>query len=77
MLAKLLNEQSAFTWPELVTLLGRLGYTQIEGAGSRVRFDKGDPCAMITLHKPHPGNELKHYIRRQIIEQLKSGELIQ
>ncbi len=32
---------------------------------------------MITLHKPHPGNELKRYIRRQIIEQLKSGELIQ
>eukprot|EP01030_Chromulinospumella_sphaerica_P010757 gene10757-10564_t len=23
---------------------------------------------MITLHKPHPGNELKYYIRRQIIE---------
>ncbi|MCP1510696.1 putative RNA binding protein YcfA (HicA-like mRNA interferase family) [Pseudomonas rhodesiae] len=62
---------------ELVTLLRRLGYTQIEGAGSRVKFDSGDPTAMITLHKPHPGNELKHCIRRQIIEQLKSGELIQ
>ncbi|MDY7534456.1 type II toxin-antitoxin system HicA family toxin [Pseudomonas sp. Bout1] len=77
LLAKLFNEQSAFTWSELVTLLRRLGYTQIEGAGSRVSFDKGDPSAMITLHKPHPGNELKHYIRRQVIEQLKSGELIQ
>lgn len=77
LLAKLFNEQSAFTWSELVTLLRRLGYTQIEGAGSRFRFDKGDPSAMITLHKPHPGNELKHYIRRQVIEQLKSGELIQ
>lgn len=76
-LAKLLNEHMAFTWPELVTLLRRLGYTQIEGAESRVKFDIGDPSAMITLHKPHPGNELKHYIRRQIIEQLKSGELIQ
>jgi hypothetical protein len=30
LLAKLLNEQSAFTWPERVTLLRRLGYTQIE-----------------------------------------------
>ena len=77
LLAKLLDEHMAFTWPELVTLLRRLGYTQIEGAGSRVKFDIGDPSAMITLHKPHPGNELKHYIRRQIIEQLKSGELIQ
>ncbi|MFP3496584.1 type II toxin-antitoxin system HicA family toxin [Pseudomonas sp. SIMBA_059] len=77
LLAKLLDEQTTFTWAELVTLLRRLGYTQIEGAGSRVKFDIGDPSAMITLHKPHPGNELKHYIRRQIIEQLRSGELIQ
>jgi predicted RNA binding protein YcfA (HicA-like mRNA interferase family) len=77
LLAKLLNEQMAFTWPELVTLLRWLGYTQIEGAGSRVKFDIGDPSAMITLHRPHPGNELKHYIRRQIIEQLKSGGWVQ
>ena len=77
LLAKLLNERVAFTWQELETLLKRLGYTQIEGAGSRVKFDIGDPSAMITLHKPHPGNELKHYIWRQIIEQLKSGDLIQ
>jgi predicted RNA binding protein YcfA (HicA-like mRNA interferase family) len=76
LLAKLLNEQTLFTWPELVTLLRRLGYTQIEGAGSRVKFDIGNPSAMITLHRPHPGNELKHYIRRQIIEHLRSGELI-
>ncbi|NWE18992.1 type II toxin-antitoxin system HicA family toxin [Pseudomonas sp. P7548] len=77
LLAKLLNPQTGFTWPELVTLLCRLGYTQIQGAGSRVKFDNGNPSAMITLHRPHPGNEVKHYIRRQIIEQLKSGELIQ
>ena len=30
---------------------------------------------MINLHKPHPGNELKAYIKRQIVEQLKSGGL--
>ncbi|MCF5547019.1 type II toxin-antitoxin system HicA family toxin [Pseudomonas salomonii] len=77
LLAKLLNEHMAFTWPELVTLMRQLGYRQIEGAGSRVKFDIGNPSAMITLHRPHPGNELKHYIRRQIIEQLKSGELTQ
>ena len=42
LLAKLLNEQMTFTWPELVTLLRRLGYTQIEGAGSRVKFHAED-----------------------------------
>jgi len=76
LLAKLLNERSSFTWQELVTLLRWLGYRQLEGAGSRVKFDNGDPQALISLHKPHPGNELKAYIRRQIIEHLKAGGLI-
>lgn len=76
LLTKLTNEQSTFTWAELVTLLRRLGYSKLEGAGSRVKFDNGMPDAMISLHKPHPGNELKAYIRRQIIEQLKTGGLI-
>lgn len=76
LLAKLLNGKGTFTWSELVTLLRRLGYSQLEGSGSRVKFDNGDPNAMINLHKPHPGNELKAYIRRQIIVQLKTGGLI-
>jgi len=77
LLAKLLNKQSTFTWQELATLLKSLGYRQIEGQGSRVKFDNGDPKALIILHKPHPGNELRAYARRQIIENLKSGGLIQ
>ena len=76
LLAKLVNGQSAFTWSELVTLLARLGYSQLEGSGSRIKFDNGDPNALINLHKPHPGNEIKTYARRQIIEQLKTGGLI-
>lgn len=50
-----------------------LGYRQIEGDGSRVKFDNGNPHAMINLHKPHPGNELKAYVKRQVIEHLKAG----
>jgi len=76
LLAKLLNEQASFTWQELVTLLSWLGYRQLEGTGSRVKFDNGDPQALINLHRPHPGNELKTYVRRQIIEHLKVGRLI-
>ncbi|MNN46575.1 hypothetical protein D3C81_1609600 [compost metagenome] len=76
LLGKLLNERASFTWQELVTLLHWLGYRQLEGAGSRVKFDNGDPQALINLHKPHPGNELKAYVRRQIIEHLKTGGLI-
>ncbi|MNF56742.1 hypothetical protein D3C85_1402790 [compost metagenome] len=53
-----------------------LGYRQLEGAGCRVKFNNGDPQALISLHKPHPGNELKTYVRRQIIDHLKVGGLI-
>ena len=73
MLAKLLNRKASFSWPDLVTLLVGLGYRQIEGDGSRVKFDNGNPHAMINLHKPHPGNELKAYVKRQVIEHLKAG----
>ncbi|RJG08872.1 type II toxin-antitoxin system HicA family toxin [Pseudomonas cavernicola] len=76
LLAKLLNKQAGFTWPELVTLLRALGYSQLEGDGSRVKFDNGNPQAMINLHKPHPGNELKAYVKRQVIEHLKAGGLM-
>jgi predicted RNA binding protein YcfA (HicA-like mRNA interferase family) len=76
LLTKLLNRDSTFTWQELTALLRSLGYRQIEGQGSRVKFDNGNPQALINLHRPHPGNELKAYARRQIIENLKSGGLI-
>lgn len=76
LLTRLLNPYTTFTWSELVTLLGHFGYRQLEGSGSRVKFDNGDPRAQINLHKPHPGNELRTYIRRQVIDHLKSGELI-
>lgn len=76
LLTKLLHLQGTFAWPELVSLLHSLGYRQQEGAGSRVKFDNGNPQALISLHRPHPGNELKHYARRQVIEHLKAGGLI-
>lgn len=76
LLAKLLNKQAGFSWQELVALLSSMGYRQLQGDGSRVKFDYGNPHAMINLHKPHPGNELKAYVKRQVIEHLKAGGLI-
>lgn len=76
LLAKLLNKQAGFAWQELVALLSSMGYRQLQGDGSRVKFDNGNPQAMINLHKPHPGKELKAYVKRQVIEHLKAGGLI-
>jgi len=73
LLAKLGNLNAVFTWAELVRMLTALGFEQIEGSGSRVKFDHKTTKVMINLHKPHPGNEIKAYVRRQVIEHLRSG----
>ena len=74
--AKLLNLDHSFTWNELASLLRSLGYQQRQGSGSRVKFDNGDPMLLISLHRPHPGNQLKRYARLQVIEKLKEGDLL-
>ena len=61
----------AITWAELTKVLTMLGYRQIEGNGSRVKFDNGDPAQLINLHKPHPEKELKAYALKQVREKLK------
>ena len=73
---KLLDHHRSFTWQELSSLLKILGYQEIQGNGSRVKFDNGNPDDLINLHRPHPGNEMKRYVVRQIIEKLKQANLI-
>ena len=71
---KLKNTKGSFTWNELVSLLNAIGYVKVEGSGSRVKFVKGDIC--IDLHKPHPGNELKRYLKKLVLAHLKQrGEI--
>ncbi len=65
-----------FKFSELSTLLKMLGYTELQGDGSRVKFDNGKPEDLINLHKPHPGNEMKAYAVKQVKEKLKNGGLI-
>lgn len=73
LICKLLNTNGSFTWDELTSLLAKLGYSLQQGSGSRVKFDNGNPAEMINLHRPHPGNELKKYVREQVIDKLKLG----
>lgn len=55
-----------FTWNELKSLLSSLGFEEKQGNGSRVKFFHPDLGYPISLHKPHPGNELKLYIVEQV-----------
>ena len=78
LIARFLALPSDFTFDELERLLGLYGYTRSnkgKTSGSRVVFkDKeGHP---IMLHKPHPGNIVKHYALRQVLEELQSKGLL-
>ena len=59
-----------FSWDNLVTLLVRLGYQEIQGSGSRRKFFRSVTKHSIHLHKPHPGNNLKTYQVNQVIDSL-------
>jgi len=76
LIEKLLNPQAVMTWQELVTLLCGLGYRQVQGSGSRIKFDNGNPLLAISLHRPHPGNEVKAYVKHLVTEHLKKGGII-
>lgn len=76
LLQRFLDTERAFSWQELQILLLQLGYVQEEGSGSRVKFDNGNPDRLLSLHRPHLGNELKRYVRRQLIEKLRAGGML-
>ncbi len=46
-------------WNQVEALFIALGARQIEGSGSRVRFELNDVVA--TFHRPHPQKEAKPY----------------
>jgi len=72
LLLRLLSIPSDFTWEELITLLTKLGYEELKkgktGGSRRKLADKKNNIIM--LHKPHPGNIVKKYAIRQVIEHL-------
>jgi len=75
---RFLSRPADFTFNELVTLLGSIGYfmeTIGKTSGSRVVFSNknGD---YIRLHKPHPRNILKLYQIDDLIQNLKEKGLL-
>jgi hypothetical protein len=74
LIKRLLLYPKDFTYNELKTLLFSFGYSEVQGAGSRVCFRK--ESHKIKLHKPHPENILKVYQLHLIIEELMTKGLI-
>jgi predicted RNA binding protein YcfA (HicA-like mRNA interferase family) len=64
------------TWSDVISLLKKLGYKQIEGDGSRVKIVNTDKKSIIDLHRPHPGNTIKSYTKKDIMKELKDRGII-
>ena len=66
------------TFDEVKRLMSLLGYdlsNKGKTSGSRVIFYK-EGRAPIMLHRPHPGNVVKHYAVKQLLETLlENGDL--
>lgn len=76
LLEKFKAANGPFPWKELIKLLGNLGFDEIHGSGSRVKFRNRELDLDINLHKPHPGNEVKAYAVKQIQDMLTQEGLI-
>lgn len=79
LIAKLLNPGSTITFQELEYILRKLRYVEKKTgktSGSRKAYIHNENKHIIRIHKPHPGNEIKKYIKNYIIEELKKEKLI-
>lgn len=74
LIARFLSKPKDFTFDELRALLNHFGYELDEsGNGSRVKFINKADDDIIFLHKPHPGNIVKSYIIKDVLEKLRNG----
>ncbi|MCL2219479.1 MAG: type II toxin-antitoxin system HicA family toxin [Chitinispirillia bacterium] len=77
LITRLKSVPKDFTFDELKTLLGLLGYVMSnvgKTSGSRVCFMREN--IPLRIHKPHPENELKPYQIKDVINILTQENLI-
>ena len=75
---RFLKMPSDFTFDEMQRLLEGYGYergNKGKTSESRLIFKNGD-TRPIMLHKPHPGNIVKGYAMKQVLEELRKAGCI-
>ena len=75
---RFLRLPSDFTFDEMQRLLEGYGYERSNKgrtSGSRIIFKNGNKRP-IMLHKPHPGNIVKAYAMKQVLDELREAGLI-
>lgn len=76
LILRLKSKPKDFSWDELVAVLIKLGFIELQGSGSRVKFYHAELDRMIHLHRPHPTKILKRYMLNEVIELLTKEKLI-
>jgi hypothetical protein len=74
LIKRFLGKPKDFTYAELVTLLTYFSYREDSAgktSGSAVRFIHEKTSHIIRIHKPHPDPELKPYVLRLVIGELR------
>ena len=78
LIERLKTEPSDFTYKEMITVLGALGFvasSKGRTSGSRVKFINGDGLEII-MHKPHPQKEIRRVYVSEIVRKLEQEGLI-
>lgn len=73
---RLLQIPKNYTYTEAKTLVGWFGYQEYnkgKTSGSRVKFFRQRDKKVILLHKPHPGDIMKEYSIKDLIEHLRNN----
>jgi len=76
-LEKLLSLNSTLTFQELEFILKKSGYVEKKTGktyGSRKANLNYQSKHLFRIHKPHPGNEIKRYVKQYIISEFKKME---
>ena len=72
------KQPNDFTFDEMERLLSTFGYVKSnkgKTSGSRIIYRNNDKRP-IMLHKPHPGNIVKGYALKQVLDDLKEAGFI-
>ena len=66
-----------FPYREFVRLLASLGYIdKSKASGSGRKFVHEDTKHILKFHEPHPGNEIKYYLVKQVRDKLEERGLL-
>jgi predicted RNA binding protein YcfA (HicA-like mRNA interferase family) len=76
LMARLQSIPTDMTWDELCTALRGCDFHEISDTSGSYRTFVDDKGRKIFLHKPHPGNTVKKYALRKVVEKLQEYKML-